>query len=106
MAFFCDLCYVRNKYFFLSEINKKKKKNDTKVRALLFFFYLGFVIRIGAVLDQQVRHVVMTLLRAQMQRGETRFGLRVSVRAVLQESGGNIHLSQDARNFAKPSYLH
>lgn len=35
----------------------------------------------------------MALLRTQMQRGETRFGFRVRVRSIFQESGSDIHLA-------------
>jgi len=35
----------------------------------------------------------MALLRTQVQRSETRFGFRVRVRSIFQESGSDIHLT-------------
>lgn len=75
--------------------NVKRKAREASRKFMLV--YLRFVIGIAAVLDQQIRHVVVALLRAQVQRGETRFGFRVRVRPALQKRGGDVHLAARGR---------
>ena len=64
---------------------------------------LGFVVGIRLVLNQQRRHVRVTLLGAEMKRRETGLGLGVSLGAVFQQRRGDVHLQEATKWFRIPT---